>query len=958
MRVRPGEVLDGTYRLDAPLGRGGMGEVWRAFDLGRGCPVAVKFVLGLDPELLLRFEREARLAARVDRAEGVVRVHALGRHGEQPYCVMELVEGRDLAAVLADGLPPPEQLARWTAQLARTLAACHAAGVVHRDVKPANVLIAPDGAPKLADFGLARDPLGQGLTRTGDVVGSPAYMAPEQLTGGPGALDPRVDVYGLGALLYHGLTGRAPFAGAVLDVVRALEREAPPPPSALRPGLPPELEAICLRALAPDPLQRYPSAEALADALERFLTGTPAGATSRPRLVPAALAFTALAVALVLGGAAWGVARFRAQLGSGDAPAALSELEAWSEQALVPWALGLGAGPPPPPEELAGWIERLRAARATPGIALGARADLDPPLAAALERLLAHQALLAAAAGGAPPRAASGPTAAAAAAAHALAQGDYGAARAALARVGPAPPPEAAAARRAAWRRLLAASPTLDAAQGFLGELATLAPGPEREAALQHASFALATGFEALARGFDGSEPQSWRLALERARAALGAGAAAVVREAKARGLAAAAPVWEQALARAVEGGPLAARARLAALSALLGAEPAIRPPPVALADAVARAFARARELEARLALDQACFEYLGWGPPLPPDLAARLERELRAGAPMGERTEALALAAVRHGLAAGDEALDLAEITRRLEAQARPLRERYPHSRGALLLDAARRYMRDPRGGNGDGEPDPALVDDLRRVCEDPRLQDDVAPWYLARASLFLGSVLKGEVERSGRPSPPALVAEVAAAAERARALVPLSLEMLHDALDLRLSLVPRAEALEEVARLERRFAEELAAAPPAEQRQRRALVTYMRLEGAVLLVKRGQLEAGRSRAQAALRAQGPLREDDPGELFVKLAELIDVLARAKDFAEAERLVELVWRAGGYRHWRIARAAARVARDRGDRAEALARARRGLECAPKVPDLRQLVEALEAADPPAERRP
>src|SRR5690606_505474 len=134
----------------------------------------------------------------------------------------------------------------------------------------------------------------------------------------------------------------------------------------------------------------------------------------------------------------------------------------------------------------------------------------------------------------------------------------------------------------------------------------------------------------------EGGESPSWRAALERARAALGAGADEVLRQAKARGLGAAAPAWERALAEVVEGGPPAARSRLAALGALLGAEPAIAPPP-ALQDALARAFAPVSALEPRLALDTVSFEFLGWGPPLPPDLVTQLERDLYSGAPMGE---------------------------------------------------------------------------------------------------------------------------------------------------------------------------------------------------------------------------------------------------------------------------------------------------------------------------------
>jgi serine/threonine-protein kinase len=186
-------------------------------------------------------------------------------------------------AELLDGTPLP---ARRAAELIRALAGAvqhaHECGVIHRDLKPANVLLAPDGTPKIADFGLAkRLDQDRGETQTGAVLGTPSYMAPEQAEGKVHDLGPATDVYALGALLYELLTGRAPFKGAsVLETLEQVRVHDPVAPSALQPGVPRDLETICLKYLEKLPADRYPSAAALTDDLRRFLEGEPISARS------------------------------------------------------------------------------------------------------------------------------------------------------------------------------------------------------------------------------------------------------------------------------------------------------------------------------------------------------------------------------------------------------------------------------------------------------------------------------------------------------------------------------------------------------------------------------------------------------------------------------------------------------------------------------------------------------
>jgi serine/threonine protein kinase len=258
-----------------------MGVVYRARQTRLNRVVALKMVLtgaSAGPEGLARFRAEAQAIARLDHPN-IVRVYEAGEHRGLPYFSMDLVEDGSLKDLLAARPLPARDSARVVEALARAAHHAHQHGIIHRDLKPANVLWKA-GLPLLADFGLAkRLDRETGLTASGAVLGTVAYMAPEQADGKAGTVGPRTDVYGLGAVLYELLSGRPPVQGETwLEALAQLLHGEPPPPSRLRPDVPGELEAVCLRCLEKDPARRYPSAEALADDLARFLDGEPPAA--------------------------------------------------------------------------------------------------------------------------------------------------------------------------------------------------------------------------------------------------------------------------------------------------------------------------------------------------------------------------------------------------------------------------------------------------------------------------------------------------------------------------------------------------------------------------------------------------------------------------------------------------------------------------------------------------------
>jgi WD40 repeat protein len=232
------------------------------------------------PQVLARFKVEAEAVARLQHPN-IVQVHDVGRHAGSPFLVLELVEGDNLAQRVA-GTPQP---APWSAELvealARAIHAAHQQGVVHRDLTPANVLLTADGTPKITDFGLAKLLVG-GVgprTVTGELLGTPSYMAPEQATGRQREIGAATDVYALGAVLYELLTGRPPFRGAtVLETLQQVQTTEPVPPSRLVPGLPRDAETVALKCLHKDPAKRYKSAAALAEDLRRYRAGEPIAA--------------------------------------------------------------------------------------------------------------------------------------------------------------------------------------------------------------------------------------------------------------------------------------------------------------------------------------------------------------------------------------------------------------------------------------------------------------------------------------------------------------------------------------------------------------------------------------------------------------------------------------------------------------------------------------------------------
>jgi Protein kinase domain len=295
----------GGYVVVRELGRGGMGSVLLATQLETGAARAVKVVpLSEGQEFAIRFQREAQAMARVDGHPNVVRVFDCGQHAGHLYLVMEVVDGGDLDQRLkVGGAFAPQEAANLIEQLALGLAHVHGQGVLHRDLKPANVLLTQDGTPKLTDFGLARVAGGDALTQTGTILGSPAFMAPEQVEG-QGALDERTDVYGLGAVLYSLLYGQAPFGGQGESVLAVLQQVLETPPrdaQAGGPRVPPSLEAICLKCLAKPPDQRYGSARELAEELARFGRGELRGASSRRAWIAGALVLAGVSGVAALG---------------------------------------------------------------------------------------------------------------------------------------------------------------------------------------------------------------------------------------------------------------------------------------------------------------------------------------------------------------------------------------------------------------------------------------------------------------------------------------------------------------------------------------------------------------------------------------------------------------------------------------------------------------------------------
>jgi serine/threonine-protein kinase len=244
--------------------------VYKARQLSLNRFVALKTVLGQHAELDRRFRREASVIAQLQHPN-IVQVYDFGEQEDLFYLALEFVEGGSLAAKLQQSKLSAMEAVALVATLAQAMHYAHVRGIVHRDLKPSNILLTVDGTPKIADFGLAKQ-LDLSITRVGDVLGTPGYMAPEQAMGDNQAVGPPMDVYALGTVLYELLTGRLPFAAAnMLDLFKKVAHEDPPPPSRVQPQVAPELDLICLKCLRKEPDQRYVSMEALANDLKEFL---------------------------------------------------------------------------------------------------------------------------------------------------------------------------------------------------------------------------------------------------------------------------------------------------------------------------------------------------------------------------------------------------------------------------------------------------------------------------------------------------------------------------------------------------------------------------------------------------------------------------------------------------------------------------------------------------------------
>jgi hypothetical protein len=269
----------GDYEIESELARGGMGVVFRARQISLNRPVALKMILAgqlANETDVKRFYTEAEAAANLDHP-GIVPIYEVGQHEGQHYFSMGFVEGQSLSHRLADGPLPPREAAELIRRVSEAIEFAHQHGVIHRDLKPDNILLDKNGNPRVTDFGLAkRIESDSGLTGSGQIMGTPSYMPPEQAGGGRGEVGPVADVYALGATLYALVTGRPPFqAATAMDTVLQVIGEEPVPPCRLNPSLPGDLETICLKCLEKDPSRRYATAQAQDDDLGRWLGGEP-----------------------------------------------------------------------------------------------------------------------------------------------------------------------------------------------------------------------------------------------------------------------------------------------------------------------------------------------------------------------------------------------------------------------------------------------------------------------------------------------------------------------------------------------------------------------------------------------------------------------------------------------------------------------------------------------------------
>ncbi|MDQ4148624.1 MAG: serine/threonine protein kinase [Actinomycetota bacterium] len=281
----PRRVVAGRYELGEIVGAGGMGEVRQARDLQLDRPVAIKFLRAhVDPELDIRarFEAEGEAAGRLSHPN-IVAVFDSGEDEGVPFIVMELLPGTTLAQRLASGPLDESEVRRIALEILAALETSHGEGILHRDLKPGNVMLTREGSAKVADFGIAKITEGMDITDTGMLLGTPAYLAPERVAGDPAT--EQTDIYSLGVVMYELLTGKKPFdADTPLGLVRAIQEDDPEPLNEVRPDVDPELVAIVEKAMAKDPGDRFSSAPEMARVLREWI---PRAATEQTDSLPA-----------------------------------------------------------------------------------------------------------------------------------------------------------------------------------------------------------------------------------------------------------------------------------------------------------------------------------------------------------------------------------------------------------------------------------------------------------------------------------------------------------------------------------------------------------------------------------------------------------------------------------------------------------------------------------------------